>query len=355
MKKLYIALCCTLMAFTEAKAQDPQFTQFYAAPLYLNPAFAGSTHTPRVVANYRNQWSGLATPFSTYSASYDHWFKEYNSGLGAVMLHDKAGTSNLKSTSFTGIYAYELKISDKIKLRSGLEFGFTQRTLDYSRFVFGDQLLDTQGNIGSTMNPTTQEQLDGAQGRVSYLDVGTGFMLYSKSLFLGVVGKHLNQPNQSMINGSSPLPVKYAIHGGAKIPLGEGGGKRGRKGRTRSRQLDMAKTITPAFMYRTQGKYDQLDLGAYVHYNPMILGVWYRGMSLLKKEGAKVNNQDAIAILLGFQQDNFTFGYSYDVTVSQLGFSTSGSHELSLGVEIPTNNRKRKGSRREHLIPCPKF
>jgi type IX secretion system PorP/SprF family membrane protein len=354
MKKLYIAFCFVLMALAETRAQDPQFTQFYAAPLYLNPAFAGSSHLPRVVANYRNQWSGLPASFSTYSASYDHWFKNYNSGAGVILLHDKAGATNLKSTSVAGTYSYELKISDRIKLRSGLEFGLTQRTLDYSRFVFGDQLLDDQGNIGTTLNPSSQEQLDGAQGRASYLDVGTGFLLYSKTLFLGVVGKHLNQPNQSMVDGSAPLPIKYAIHGGAKLPLGGGG--RGRRGRTRSRQLEMEKTITPAFMYRTQGKYDQLDLGAYVHYNPMILGVWYRGMSLLKKEGLKMNNQDAIAVLIGFQQDNFTFGYSYDVTVSQLGFSTAGSHELSMSVEIPTNNnRKRKGSRRDHVIPCPKF
>ncbi|MGM0478992.1 MAG: type IX secretion system membrane protein PorP/SprF, partial [Bacteroidota bacterium] len=35
------------------RAQDPQFSQFYANPIYLNPAFAGSHGCPRFAANYR--------------------------------------------------------------------------------------------------------------------------------------------------------------------------------------------------------------------------------------------------------------------------------------------------------------
>lgn len=353
MKKTLFIFGVLLVFGLKALAQDPQFTQFYAAPLYLNPAFAGSSHLPRVSASYRNQWSGLPASFSTFVAGYDHWFKSYNSGVGLLLMNDRAGSARLQSTSATAIYAYELKITDNVKLRSGLEFGFVQRTLDYNQFIFGDQLLDGQGNISGGIDQT-QEQFGGATGRVSYMDVGTGFMLYSRKLFLGVAGKHLNQPNQSMIDGTAPLPIKYVLHGGAKLPLGDGGARR-RRGRTRSRQLEDTKNITPAFMYRSQGKYDQLDLGAYVHYNPMILGVWYRGVTGFKKEGSKLNNQDAMALLIGFQQDNFTVGYSYDVTLSQLGFKTAGSHELSASFEIPSNNRKRKGSRRDHVIPCPKF
>jgi len=58
-------------------AQDPEFTQFYANPLYLNPAFAGTARCPRVNLNYRNQWPAISGTYVTYSASYDqhlmHW------------------------------------------------------------------------------------------------------------------------------------------------------------------------------------------------------------------------------------------------------------------------------------------
>ena len=46
------------------QAQDPQFSQYYAAPLYLNPAFTGSEMLPRIGANYRNQWPGIELDFS---------------------------------------------------------------------------------------------------------------------------------------------------------------------------------------------------------------------------------------------------------------------------------------------------
>jgi hypothetical protein len=38
--------------FSDVKAQDPQFTQFYANPMYLNPAFAGTARCPRICMNY---------------------------------------------------------------------------------------------------------------------------------------------------------------------------------------------------------------------------------------------------------------------------------------------------------------
>ena len=56
------------ISFTlEVKAQDPEFTQFYANPLYLNPAFAGSARCPRIVMNYRNQWPGMFLGKSTHA------------------------------------------------------------------------------------------------------------------------------------------------------------------------------------------------------------------------------------------------------------------------------------------------
>ncbi len=50
---------CTLVVFVlmsdKIFSQDPQFSQYHSAPLYLNPVFAGTTQTHRFIANYRNQ------------------------------------------------------------------------------------------------------------------------------------------------------------------------------------------------------------------------------------------------------------------------------------------------------------
>ena len=62
-------------------AQDPECSQFYANPLYLNPALAGVTICPKANANYRNQWPGIGKSFITYNVSYDQYvnFQEFPS------------------------------------------------------------------------------------------------------------------------------------------------------------------------------------------------------------------------------------------------------------------------------------
>jgi hypothetical protein len=71
-KNLLLFLFVWLFIFP-VKAQDFHYSQFYAAPLYLNPALTGSTELSRVGVNYRKQWPGLAQDFSAYSAYFDHY------------------------------------------------------------------------------------------------------------------------------------------------------------------------------------------------------------------------------------------------------------------------------------------
>ena len=69
--------------------QDPGFSQFFANPLYLNPAFTGTTELPRAVINYRNQWPQKGATFTTYSLSYDQPSKKMNAlefGCGTGLL-----------------------------------------------------------------------------------------------------------------------------------------------------------------------------------------------------------------------------------------------------------------------------
>ena len=72
---LLLTIVCATGIWQDVYAQDPQFTQFYANPLYLNPAFAGTARCPRICMNYRNQWPNLSGTYVTYSAScYQRWF-----------------------------------------------------------------------------------------------------------------------------------------------------------------------------------------------------------------------------------------------------------------------------------------
>jgi len=77
---LFILL--TLLSWNSL-SQDPQFSQYYAAPLYLNPAFTGTSQSHRFIANYRNQWPNIARGFVTTAVSYDVDLHQYNSGIGS--------------------------------------------------------------------------------------------------------------------------------------------------------------------------------------------------------------------------------------------------------------------------------
>ncbi|MBW8060708.1 MAG: type IX secretion system membrane protein PorP/SprF, partial [Solirubrobacterales bacterium] len=71
--------------------QDPQYSQFYAAPLYLNPALTGTIRYGRMAANARNQWKKNVNRFDSRAFSADFNIRKYKIGVGALITRDYAG------------------------------------------------------------------------------------------------------------------------------------------------------------------------------------------------------------------------------------------------------------------------
>jgi hypothetical protein len=103
MKKIYglvLGFTCMLSAY----AQDPEFTQFYAAPVYTNPAMAGTAFCGRQSAgrmsiNYRNQWPSLPGTFRSFNASYDQHYDKIGGGVGLMATYDRAGAGLLTTAN----------------------------------------------------------------------------------------------------------------------------------------------------------------------------------------------------------------------------------------------------------------
>lgn len=322
-------IVCTLRGL----AQDPQFTQFYAAPLFLNPAFTGLTYEHRFAGNFRSQWPGVKTAYTTYMASYDYNISSIKSGIGGFVLQDRAGSSNLVTTMGALNYAYSAKVKKYSELRGAISIGMAQKKLDYTTLLFNDQMI-TGANISQDARSTQ---------RVSYADFGAG-VLYNTSIYwLGVSARHLNQPNASMTGNTEALPVYTSVHGGYRFIIsGKGVGK-----------TKIDEFISASFNYRHELKYDQLDVGAYYFNKTFNFGIWYRGLPLKTyKQGYP--SRESISLLAGLEmpEKNYRIGYSFDITVSRLGVSsTYGAHEVSVVYEIA---KKRKRTRRV-LVSCPKF
>lgn len=297
--------------------QDPQFTQFYANQLYLNPAFAGSSYCPKVSLNHRNQWSGVAGNFITTSASYDQHIDALAGGIGLLVVDDRAGESTLKTTSVSGIYSYELQVNRKFTMRFGLQGTWTQKTLDWDKLTFGDEIDPRRGFIFKT------NEIPRDQGK-SFVDFSAGVLGYTDKIFVGFAAHHITEPNESVIQGASPLPMKLTLHAGVILPVESKSGPA---------------SISPNILIQIQDNFKQINFGMYYNNGPMYAGLWYR-------------NKDAFITSLGFRTGVLTFGYSYDITVSKLSnANTAGSHELSTGLQFDCKPKKK----RFRTISCPSF
>ncbi len=341
MHKAYTVIFLTILGFAlGVKAQDPQFSQFYAAPLYLNPAFAGSTELARVGINYRNQWPSYPTNFVTYSGYFDYYFEEYNSGAGLLLMSDIEGMAGLKTNSVALQYAYRLRITDDIIFRAGLEGSFVMQNIDKDNLVFGDQ-IDFDGQF----KDVTDDQIIVRDFRNNYFDFGAGGLLYSERFWIGFAASHLLTPMNSLVEGQSELDIKYSTHFGYKFLLPTStnfnfpGGFR-----------DIS--VTPTVQYKLQGKFSQLDAGLYFTYEPFVFGSWYRGLPFKPVDG--ISNHESLIFLAGVSTNGLHIGYSYDYTISKLGIATGGAHEISVRYEFFLGD-PRKPPKNVRRLPCPKF
>lgn len=307
----------------EVKAQDPEFTQFYANPLYLNPAMAGSKRCPRIALNYRNQWPNLTGSFVTSSASYDQFVDGLNGGIGFYAMTDNAANT-LKTTRAAFMYSYKIPVNRKFSINLAAEAAFFQKSVDWNQLTFGDMIDPRRGFVYQTNDIQSGNA-------VSNVDFSAGMLGYTDVFYFGFAAHHLTEPNESLLGNSNDanakLPMKYTAHAGAMIPAG--GGPTYKKSST---------YISPNVLFRQQGTFTQLNMGIYIKSGGMTYGVWYR-------------NKDAFIATVGIETDNFRLGYSYDITLSKLGIASGGSHEVSMGIVFPCKPKRKQ----YRTISCPSF
>ena len=333
--KLVALMMLSLGLTLQVQAQDPQYSQFYSNLVLLNPAFTGSGIGHRFAMNYRAQWVQVPGFYKQFAFSYDApvFFLGTTQGLGISFNSDVAGEGNLTKLNVMINYAYQVEINDDHTLRFGLTGGIQQASLDFFKLRFPDQINPRDGFTNPTQEPGA------AAGLTNQIrpDVGAGIAYFNEYAWVGATINHITRPTERFYDFplqqgiDATLPMKITVTGGINIPL-----KAGRRNRY-SRDV----SITPAFLYKMQGEFSQIDAGLYINVEPMVFGVWYR-------------NQDAMIGLIGISTGNFRFGYSYDYTISDLSQRLSGgSHEVSVGFEFETTRRARKSKYKD--LPCPKF
>lgn len=331
MKRKYLHIVFILLWLSEAlTAQDAQFSQYYSNSLYLAPSFAGVAQKDRVSINYRKQWPNIPNGFTTMSVSYDRDFEKINSGLGLLYISDYAGSGFLGYKNLGLIYSYDFRATRSFHIRPGVQFLYTERSLDFDKLQLKSELLGVGDDFAEI-----------PFRKVSDVDFSASALAYTNNYWFGISFDHLLKPNQSLYYRESSnknqalTPVKTSFFGGMKFII--------------KQELLRPKptSLTVSYLYRQQSVFKQLDFGVYWHREPLVLGFWFRGIPVIDPG----HTTDSFIALVGYKLKYINIGYSYDFTVSKLISSTNGAHEISMSYLFSTKIKKRK----RKAVPCPVF
>jgi type IX secretion system PorP/SprF family membrane protein len=338
-----------------AGAQDPHFSQYYAAPWALNPALTGVFDGSwRAQVNYRDQWGTVLSPnpFRTTAAAFEYRTNvlkdDYVSfGLGAM--HDEAGAARFSQNRVQLGAAYLKQLSGGPRktdqyLSAGIQLGMGQHSIDWSQIWFSRQFDPvtsrpdyTASNGENTVNASSNPYLDFNAGLLWYLVFNNDGYFY-----LGAGAHHLNAPVISMLdNNQETLYQRYTLHAGGLFPV--------------SHHL----ALVPGMLVLQQGPAFQSNLGMNVRYtnhdrNEIAIraGLWTRIVHRYADEvaGGLSNIQaDAVTVTGMLEIERWMVGLSYDITTSSLSRANNsrGAFELSLIYYHP-------GSKRSRVV-CPRF
>jgi type IX secretion system PorP/SprF family membrane protein len=310
-----VILSCLGLSVSSVSGQDLAFSQFYANPVYLNPALAGNKFCPRITLNYRNQYPSLDDHYVSYSFSSDTYVNSISGGIAALVTADMSGP--LATYSGSAVYSYSFSLGRDLLMNAAMQVGYLQYRLNWENLIFEDMIV-----------PGTGEIIEGTESQPDKLSIGnvdfaTGVLAgYKQRFYLGVAVHHLTTPDLAFYTGStSRVNMRITVHSGALFylePDYEGNDLR-------------RLSVSPNLVYMQQGEFHQLNAGVSVNVYPFVAGVWLRH---------NFSNPDAMIASLGFQQAQYKIGYSYDFTLSRMGLPAGGAHEVSVAWLLPSPKKE---------------
>ncbi|MFD0751856.1 PorP/SprF family type IX secretion system membrane protein [Mucilaginibacter calamicampi] len=311
-KELLILIILSLVLYMKTSAQiDPHFSQYYAYPLWLNPALTGVINgDARINANYKNQYPQLNNAYKTTALSADMRTNN-NVALGINVLNQAAGDAGFNYFSAYGTFGYSITVSNdgNQKVSFGLQAGVINRSFDPNKVQFGNQ-FNPEGGFDPSI-PSNERFLN---TNTTVFDAGAGVFYYdgnpmsNANLFGGISVGHLSRPRDPFAaeGDNSKLPLRYTVHAGVRIRASE--------------YID----VIPHAIYIKQQKAQEKAVGAYSEFKMdgdkgIIFGGMYRF-------------NDAAVASVGYHLSSLIIGASYDFNTSSLNRATNsrGGFELSI-------------------------
>ena len=338
-RKFYLLLVFTFLTVSNSFGQDPHFSQFYANPLYLNPAFAGTANCSRFALNFRDQWPAFPKNYLTFSGSYDRFIPEIYSGVGLLMTGNMDGAGAFQNYSAGAIYNFRVRAAQQFYLHFALQGNYLYTSINWKKWKFATDYLNPN------VPPEFSEYKDTHQSK-SQFDLAFGFVGYTSYLYFGLAAHHLLPLQKNFFRSANKniekiWEPKWTAHVGGKVTIRQ---------KTSSDANFGDIFFHPNLIFISQGKFHYLHEGFYFNFYPLTIGAWLRH---------NFKNADAFIVTCGVEYKFFKIGYSYDFNLTKLE-RTGGTHEVSLQFIIPCNtdkmDRPLKNSRKKYTpIDCPCF
>ena len=332
--KAKLLLVLLFLAFI-SQAQDIHFSMYNLSPLSMNPANTGNYNGDwRIMGNYRSQWREISKAYNTYSIGGDMNFYPYNQNVsgGIYFLSDKSG-GNLNINKIFASGAIHKKIAG-FKLSLGIQPGIVIKSLDFNSHTFPNQLNWSTGAFDNTLanNESFVKQ------RMVYFDLNGGFTISKRiKKFEPEIGAsffHLTNPNESFYAGKNKLPIRQIYFVALRYFISQ----------KLAAVPNMVTNVTTKANDWIFGANLEYTLSKNAFFENKIFGgfMWRKGVKRIS---------DAAIVNIGFKQNNYTIGFSYDVNVSPLKTATSykGAYEIALIYTAKNTHILKK------QIPCDRY
>jgi type IX secretion system PorP/SprF family membrane protein len=331
MKLIILIISIVAISAFKAEAQDPVFSQYYNAPVYLNPALVGDEDEMLINFNYRSQWSALHQPYSTAQTSFIYpFYRDIDKqpvsqlgGLGVSIFNDIAGVNReFRTIGGSASFAYNLPLNRQNQISFGIKTSVINVRIDGSDSQWGSQYIPGVGfNPGD--NPADQQNFENKT--VLSLTPGAFWRYRTKNnsdliqtAFSGLAVEHLNAPNAANLDGQTDrMPLVYKYHGGMVFGINE--------------QFNLSANVLTLF----SDKLNQTNVGAFLSYLLASQGQGLLSNSILRL-GTWHRWDDSFILSTEFITNRFQVGFSYDWNVTSLNNFQGGvgAYEVSLGLRF---------------------
>ena len=311
MKKFITLLLLFLLSYTLFAQQEYQISHNMFNKLPVNPAYAGINNAICANLIVHQQWNGFKDNEGNKIApqtniiSIDGKVNLLRGGLGLSIIQDQLGF--YKNTNLELDYSYHMPLAEGT-LGLGLQLGFYNNTLDFSKFLPVDESDPLLNGISSTEKNMMME-------------LGLGAFYNQDNAYLGLSTAKLLQRKKSIANTENGdtyinFTRHYFFTGGYKYELPN----------------HPAFELNPSFFVKTDIASTQIDINTLLKYNNKFWsGLSYRGTFFGK------NTINGVAFFAGIKIKDIHIGYAYDLSIKSIN---KGGHEIIAGYCFNFNIEK---------------